>query len=1090
MDYQHGICLFQRRFIDIKESNKQLFLRISKCNEVVISVLDNINSQFAIKKISPTSYHAYTNKLFHIQTSIRNASVDTKMRMMKRHISITKCEKKIDELLEVICCSDVRILFNWITSGEWQKCIPIYQESILAEKIDFVEKNFIPRRFSKSCDENIDNVIESPDEHIRFRVIDNETQIIFDNILEEEQYILYGHFKGDSIHCARLYKFYNDKYNELCSMMNNKHIPKEFRDKFLEQMRTDDILGKDSNDNTSVVSLAYNNAKEYKNMPLNILISHFMSGNIELKTYMLTLLLLYDINTKYIATILFDFILNEDQSAHMAHELYCNMHWSIQKEFEYSYKAMTSKMKTINSMDKIPYEKRVLISSASEEAKEKAYDKIKSANSPEGGSKAQQWLDGFLKIPFSKYKSHSIIDNLSMFKIKIDGLMLKMDLVESYKNLKKSPYETSYKIDILINKLKKHLSKIDFNGLSVSVLEIENNVIDDEKKSTSPILSNLMTLANNISSRSSLSDDNSDNSSSSMYDERISIINGTLQKRRTHKTVSLNLFNDLNDDFSDKRNRLTEFFTEKTLYKELSTLCKEWDNYNNEKRKYIENIKTTLDSVCYGHHEAKNEIQRLVGQWVNGSTDGTIIGIEGPPGNGKTTLAKMGISKCLIDTDGSARPFGMIALGGSSNGSTLVGHNFTYVGSTWGKILDIVISSKCLNPIIYIDEVDKISRTEHGREITGILTHLTDSTQNDHFEDRYFSGIPLDLSKSIIIMSFNDRSLIDPILRDRMHIIKTKPLTTPDKIIIINDYLLPTILENVGFTNKDIIIKPKTCKYLIETYTYEAGVRKVKELLYEIIREFNLKLISKTTNNRFPYEISEKYIDEVLLKKDKVHRKLIHCEPRVGLINGLFATTSGVGGLTTIEVFRTHSNTFLDLILTGSQGDVMKESIKCARTIAWNLLPTEVKDKFKNCSDKENNKEKHESFALHVHTPECSTPKDGPSAGAAITLAILSQLSKVPIRNDIAMTGEIDLNGNVTMIGGLQSKLNGALSAGVKKVLIPYDNKKDLDEIISEKKITEISDKKKDFTVLTVKNIFEMIPHVFVENELKFVNYL
>ena len=129
-----------------------------------------------------------------------------------------------------------------------------------------------------------------------------------------------------------------------------------------------------------------------------------MSGNIELKSYMLTLLLLYDDNTKYIATILFDFILNEDQSAHMAHELYCNMHWSIQKEFEYSYRAMASKMKSINAMDKIPYEKRVLICSASDEAKEKAYEKIKSANSPEGGSKAQQWLDGFLKVPFGKYK--------------------------------------------------------------------------------------------------------------------------------------------------------------------------------------------------------------------------------------------------------------------------------------------------------------------------------------------------------------------------------------------------------------------------------------------------------------------------------------------------------------------------------------------------------------------------------------------------------------------------------------------------------------------------------------------------------------
>ena len=206
----------------------------------------------------------------------------------------------------------------------------------------------------------------------------------------------------------------------------------------------------------------------------------------------------------------------------------------------------------------------------------------------------------------------------------------------------------------------------------------------------------------------------------------------------------------------------------------------------------------------------------------------------------------------------------------------------------------------------------------------------------------------------------------------------------------------------------------------------------------------------------------------------------------------MFATTSGVGGLTTIEVFRTHSYTFLDLILTGSQGDVMKESIKCARTIAWNLLPMSVKDSFKikKSSDANPPEDTRDSFALHVHTPECSTPKDGPSAGAAITLAILSQLSRIAIRNDIAMTGEIDLNGNVTMIGGLQSKLQGALSAGVTKVLIPFDNKKDLDEIIREKKIVEISDKKKDFNVLTVKNIFEMIPHVFVENDLEFVNYL
>ena len=331
-----------------------------------------------------------------------------------------------------------------------------------------------------------------------------------------------------------------------------------------------------------------------------------------------------------------------------------------------------------------------------------------------------------------------------------------------------------------------------------------------------------------------------------------------------------------------------------------------------------------------------------------------------------------------------------------------------------------------MNPIIYIDEVDKISRTEHGKEIAGILTHLTDSTQNDHFEDRYFSGIPLDLSKALFIMSFNDASLIDPILRDRMHIIKTHPLSSPDKIQIVQKHVLPLILSSVGFSVSDVCIEEDTIKYIIDTYTYEAGVRKLKEILFDVVRELNL--ISMSDDVSFPFEITLKYIEEVLYKKHKLKIKEIHDKPSIGLINGLYATGAGIGGLTTIEVKRTHSNTFLDLILTGSQGDVMQESIKCARTIAWNLLPEKVRYTLANSNTSEDNKEntkKKSTFALHIHTPDCGTPKDGPSAGAAITLAILSQLAQIPIKNDIAMTGEIDLNGNVTMIGGLESKLQG-----------------------------------------------------------------
>ena len=269
-------------------------------------------------------------------------------------------------------------------------------------------------------------------------------------------------------------------------------------------------------------------------------------------------------------------------------------------------------------------------------------------------------------------------------------------------------------------------------------------------------------------------------------------------------------------------------------------LISEWNDYQEKKSEYMKDIRKTLDDAVYGHKEAKQELERIFAQWINGESKGAIIGLQGPPGTGKTSLAKNGLSKCLKDNNDEPRPFAFLPIGGSVNGSTLVGHNYTYVGSIWGRIVDILITSQCMNPIIFIDEVDKVSHTEHGREIISILTHLTDLTQNDEFEDKYFAGIKLDLSKALIVFSFNDISMIDPILRDRITIIDTNPLTMVEKVVIIREYMLPELLKMVGFSKGEIIISDEMVKYIVETYTNEAGVRKIKEKVLEIVRDVNL----------------------------------------------------------------------------------------------------------------------------------------------------------------------------------------------------------------------------------------------------------
>ena len=263
-------------------------------------------------------------------------------------------------------------------------------------------------------------------------------------------------------------------------------------------------------------------------------------------------------------------------------------------------------------------------------------------------------------------------------------------------------------------------------------------------------------------------------------------------------------------------------------------------------RQYMTYCEEVLNNCVYGMEEAKGQIMQLIGKWItNPQSIGTAIGLKGPMGTGKTTLVKNGISKILN------REFAFITLGGSVDGSTLKGHSYTYEGSTYGKIADILIQTKTSNPIIFFDELDKVSK----EEIYSILTHLTDTTQNNEFHDNYFSEIELDLSACLFVFSFNDETLINPILRDRMYTIEVPGYNVKDKTIISQKHLIPTIIKDIGLTPDDIVLTEENIKHIIDITKPEDGVRNLKRNLEIIYSKLNLFRILKSTT------IFEKIID-------------------------------------------------------------------------------------------------------------------------------------------------------------------------------------------------------------------------------------
>lgn len=278
---------------------------------------------------------------------------------------------------------------------------------------------------------------------------------------------------------------------------------------------------------------------------------------------------------------------------------------------------------------------------------------------------------------------------------------------------------------------------------------------------------------------------------------------------------------------------------------------------------FLLNVKNILESHIYGHTEAKNQVLRILAQWIsNPSSRGHCIGIQGPMGTGKTSFVKDGLSKAL------GIPFGFIPLGGASDASFLLGHNFTYEGSMYGKIAQTLMTTQCMNPILLFDELDKVSDTARGEEIIGILTHLTDSTQNERFTDKYFGEVEMDLSKALMIFSYNDESRVNPILKDRMITIRISGYNQNDKIQIAKHYLIPHILKQYMYGPSDVIFTEDVLISIINRIPKEDGVRNLKRGIESIVGWLNMNKYLSSDPAATPIHITNDHVTQYISLDD------------------------------------------------------------------------------------------------------------------------------------------------------------------------------------------------------------------------------
>lgn len=462
----------------------------------------------------------------------------------------------------------------------------------------------------------------------------------------------------------------------------------------------------------------------------------------------------------------------------------------------------------------------------------------------------------------------------------------------------------------------------------------------------------------------------------------------------------------------------------------------------------IKKSRAILDEDHYGLKKVKERVvEYLAIREMTNSMKGPIICLVGPPGVGKTSIAKS-IARALD------RKFVRMSLGGVRDEAEIRGHRRTYIGAIPGRIINNIKESGTKNPVFLFDEIDKLASDFRGDPASALLEVL-DPEQNKEFTD-HFLEVPFDLSKVMFITTANSLSTIPRPLLDRMEVINVSGYTEIEKLNIAKRYLVPKKFKEHGLKESHLKLSDQTLKQIIQKYTRESGVRELERQIANVCRKAATKIVETKVSK---VSVNGNNLEK-MLGKPRHHFDSIADENQVGIVNGLAWTSVG-GDTLSIEV-----NTMKGkgkLVLTGQLGDVMKESARAGlsylRTIADNYdIPVDF----------------HEKLDIHIHIPEGAIPKDGPSAGITMATAMLSALTGIPVRRDIAMTGEITLRGRVLPIGGLKEKSLAAHRAGVKKVLLPYENKRDLDDIPASVR--------KEVEFVPVKSMDEVIEHALVKD--------
>ena len=462
-------------------------------------------------------------------------------------------------------------------------------------------------------------------------------------------------------------------------------------------------------------------------------------------------------------------------------------------------------------------------------------------------------------------------------------------------------------------------------------------------------------------------------------------------------------------------------------------------------KKDLGRAEAILDADHYGLEKVKERIvEYLAVQQRSKKLKGPIMCLVGPPGVGKTSLGKS-VAKA------TGREFIRISLGGVRDESEIRGHRRTYIGSMPGKIIQALKKAKTTNPLILLDEIDKMGQDFRGDPASAMLEVL-DPEQNGTFADHYLE-VEYDLSNVMFLTTANSYNMPGPLL-DRMEIIPLAGYTEDEKVEIAKQHLLSKQMKNHGLKPREFELSDEALREMVRTYTREAGVRNLEREIAKVARKAVTKLVKKEAEK---VVVTADNLDDFLGVK-KYRFGLAEETDQIGVVTGLAYTSVG-GELLNIEALRLPGKGRMKT--TGKLGDVMKESIDAASSYVRSISPKiGVKPP------------KFDKIDIHVHVPDGATPKDGPSAGLAMVTSIVSVLTQIPVRKDIAMTGEVSLRGNAMPIGGLKEKLLAALRGGIKTVLIPQENEKDL---------VDIPDNVKDgMTIIPVNHVSEVLEHALV----------